>query len=406
MAPNYLPRLIETAIRDTLDVMPVTVLTGARQTGKSTLAQAGAAESHRVLLTLDDLGIRDRARNSPDELLAAGDRITVDEVQREPDLLFAVKRAVDAARRPGQFLLTGSANLLLLRSVSESLAGRASYVTLWPMTRREQLGLGTAGIWSALLDLDPKEWRTLVGDQSVARESWADWARRGGYPTPATQLTTDAARRIWFDGYVTTWLERDLRDLASIDRLTDFRRLMIATARRVGSMQQQAGMSRDLGLSATTVQRYLDLLEVSYQLIRIPAYAVNRSKRLIKAPKLYWSDAGVAMHLAGETVPRGAHLENLVATELLAWAGACRDRVSILHWRTTKGAEVDFVIETASCVLPIEVKASTTITTSDARHVESFLDEYAATAGLILYDGVETFWLTRRVLAAPWWKVM
>ena len=129
---------------------------------------------------------------------------------------------------------------------------------------------------------------------------------------------------------------------------------------------------------------------------------------MIKSPKLYWSDTGLALHLAGESDPRGAHLENLVATDLLAWSATHRDRPTILHWRTTKGAEVDFVIESARQVLPIEVKTSAHVSTKDAQHLESFLDEYAARAraGLIIYDGPETFWLTRRVLAAPWWKVM
>lgn len=404
----FLPRLIEPSVNEALTVMPVTVVTGARQTGKSTLVGAVARNADRHVVSLDDLGTMDRARNAPDELLTLAARVTIDEVQREPDLLLAIKRAVDANRQPGQFLLTGSANLLLMRAVSESLAGRASYVTLWPMTRREQLGLGTAGIWSALLDSEHIEWKRVIDAQSVTYESWMDLAKRGGYPTPALELNTDVARRIWFDGYATTYLERDLRDLAAIDRLTDFRRLMIATALRIGGIQQQANLARDVGMSPTTVQRYLDLLEVSYQLVRIPAFSVNRTKRLIKSPKLYWSDAGLALHLAGEVVPRGAHLENLVATDLLAWTATRRDRPSILHWRTTKGAEVDFVVETSQHVLPIEVKASPRLNTKDAQHLESFLDEYAtrAQAGLIVYDGTETFWLTRRVLAAPWWKVM
>ena len=409
MAPaSYLPRMIEASFAEALQVMPVTVVTGARQTGKSTLVRAAAVATDRRLFTLDDLETQSRAKEAPDQLVGQHPRVTLDEIQREPDLLLAVKRAVDAGRRPGQFLLTGSANLLLMKSVSESLAGRASYLTLWPMTRREQRGLGAPGIWSSLLDHDPGQWHSQVEAQQVPEEPWTDWARRGGYPTPAVELTNDRDRRIWFEGYVTTYLERDLRDLAAVDRLTEFRRLMIAAALRIGGIQQQAGLARDLGMPPTTVQRYLDLLEVSYQLVRVPAYSVNRTKRLIKSPKLYWSDTGLALHLAGESVPRGAHLENLVATDLLAWTGTRSDRPSILHWRTTKGAEVDFVIETAHRVLPIEVKTSARVGTGDARHLEAFLDEYPklASAGLVLSGGTETFWLTRRVLVAPWWKVI
>jgi predicted AAA+ superfamily ATPase len=147
---------------------------------------------------------------------------------------------------------------------------------------------------------------------------------------------------------------------------------------------------------------------VSYQLIRLPAFSVNRTKRLIKSPKLYWSDTGLALHLAGESTPRGPHLENLILGDLMAWRGARTDRTSILHWRTTKGAEVDFIIEGAQEVLPIEVKAARRVRTADARHLEVFLQDYAdlAPAGLLLYDGDDTFWLTRRVVAAPWWRVI
>ncbi len=171
---------------------------------------------------------------------------------------------------------------------------------------------------------------------------------------------------------------------------------------------RQAGVQRVAVLRNAATGVVQRLLEVSYQLVRVPAYSVNRTKRLIKSPKLYWTDTGLALHLAGELVPRGATLENLVATDLLAWSGARSDRPSILHWRTTKGAEVDFVIETAHRVLPIEVKTSARVGTGDARHLEAFLDEYPklASAGLVLSGGTETFWLTRRVLVAPWWKVI
>lgn len=405
---QYLPRLIESVLAEAVKVMPVTVVTGARQTGKSTLVLEAGITSDRSYLSLDDLAVRDRARRSPDELLGQADRITVDEIQREPDLLLAVKRAVDADRRAGRFVVTGSANLSLMKSVAESLAGRAAYLTLWPLTRREQLGLGTAGVWSSLLKEKVTDWRAILEDQEVVEESWANLALRGGYPSVAAGQTTASARKIWFDGYTATYLERDLRELAAIDRLTEFRRLMIATTLRTGGIQQQTSLARDLGMSPTTVQRYLNLLEVSFQLIRVQAFSVNRTKRLIKSPKLYWSDTGLALHLSGESTPRGAHLENLVLSDLLAWSGARTDLVSILHWRTVKGAEVDFVIETSRRVIPIEVKTTSRVGIHEAHHLETFLDEYPelAPAGLLLYCGQETLWLTRRVLATPWWKVI
>ena len=185
------------------------------------------------------------------------------------------------------------------------------------------------------------------------------------------------------------------------------RRLMAALALRIGGLLNQAEVSRDLGLPSSTVQRFLNLLEVSFQLVRVPGYSVNRTRRLIKSPKIYWSDTGLAMHLGAETAPRGAHLENLVLTDLLAWAGIAPRQPNLLHWRTAAEAEVDFVIELPDRLLPIEVKASRRITPRDARHLRTFLADYPAAPGaLLLYDGNEVFWMEERVLACPWHRVI
>lgn len=175
-----LPRLAAPALAHAASVMPVTVVTGARQTGKSTLVRDLAPAGERPYFTLDDLDVLEQAIDAPDDLVAHAERLTLDEVQRAPQLLLAVKRAVDRRRRAGRFLLTGSANLLLMHQVSETLAGRATYLTLWPMTRREQLGMGRAGIWQELLDAKDHEWPDLVAAQRIAREDWQALARRGG----------------------------------------------------------------------------------------------------------------------------------------------------------------------------------------------------------------------------------
>ncbi len=387
--------------------MPAVVVTGARQTGKSTLAQKLAPRGRRFF-SLDDLDVVDAARRDPEALVGGAEPVTLDEVQREPELLRAVKRAIDRRRWPGQFLLTGSANLLLMRQVSESLAGRASYLTLWPMTRREQRALGRCGIWDELLDAPDEKWRDLVTAQPEGPEDWRALARRGGFPTPAIQLKTAVERAVWFDGYVRTYLERDLQDLSSIAALPDFRRLMRAACLRMGQLVNQTELGRDVALPQPTVHRYLNLLEISYLLVRLPAYAVNRTKRLIKSPKLYWGDTGVALHLAQLTEPGGAHLENLVLHDLLAWRDARLDRAEILYWRTTIGEEVDFVIEAGDRLLPIEIKATGRPRLQDAAHLRTFRAEYGkkARAGLLLHTGNTVEWLAPDVLAAPWWRVL
>ncbi len=387
--------------------MPAVVVTGARQTGKSTLAQELTSGSRRFF-TLDDLDVLDAARRDPEVLLGGNQPVTIDEVQREPDLLHAVKRAIDRQRQPGRFLLTGSANLLLMRQVSESLAGRASYLTLWPMTRREQRGLGRGGLWEELLGAQDKDWPDLVAAHPDQSEDWRLLARRGGFPSPALHLDSDQAREIWFDGYVRTYLERDLQGLSSISALPDFRRLMRAACLRMGQLVNQAELGRDVALPQPTVHRYLNLLETSYLLVRLPAYAVNRTKRLIKSPKVYWGDTGVALHLTQEEEPRGAHLENLVLHDLLTWRDTRLGRADVFYWRTTIGEEVDFVIEAEDQLLPIEVKATTRPRLRDVPHLRTFRTEYGerARAGILLHAGEMLDWIVPDVLAVPWWRVL
>ncbi|MCC6846940.1 MAG: ATP-binding protein [Deltaproteobacteria bacterium] len=406
-AVKPLPRLVGTALGERLRVMPAVVVTGARQTGKSTLV-AELVPGKRRYASLDELDVLDAARHDPDALIGGTNPVTLDEVQREPTLLRAVKRAIDRRRAPGRFLLTGSANLLLMRRVSESLAGRASYLTLWPMTRREQQGEGRSGRWDDLLRCRDEDWRDLLASERDASGDWRAFALRGGFPTPAIQLTTARERAIWFDGYVRTYLERDLQDLAAISTLPDFRRLMRAACLRIGQLVNQTELGRDIGLPQPTVHRWLNLLETSYLLVRLPAFAANRTKRLIKSAKLYWGDTGVALHLAERDEPEGAHLENIVLHDLLAWRDARLERAEISYWRTAIGEEVDFVIEAGGRLLPIEIKASARPRLADATHLRTFRTAYGrkARAGLLLHTGTVLEWLAPDVLAAPWWTVI
>ncbi len=248
----------------------------------------------------------------------------------------------------------------------------------------------------------------MLENVSAEAEDWKALARRGGFPTPALELKSDADRAIWFDGYVRTYLERDLQAISSITALPDFRRLMRAASLRLGQLLNQTELARDVALPQPTVHRYLNLLETSYLLVRLPAYAVNRTKRLIKTPKLYWADTGVALHLAGRPVPGGTHLENLVLQDLLAWRDARLEPAEVAYWRTATGKEVDFVIEANDALLPLEIKATARPRLADAAHLLSFRAEYGekARAGLLLDTGSETEWLAGGILAAPWWRVL
>jgi hypothetical protein len=173
-------------------------------------------------------------------------------------------------------------------------------------------------------------------------------------------------------------------------------------------MLNQTELGRDVALPQPTVHRYLNLLETSYQLVRIPAYAVNRTKRLIKTPKLYWADTGLAMHLAGIDEPDGPQLENLVLNDLLAWRDSRTKPAEVLYWRTATGEEVDFVVEVDRKVIPIEIKATARPRVDDARHLKSFREEYTTRArpALLLHTGDRVEWLAPGILAAPWWRVI
>ena len=401
-----LPRLIVDSLSKHLDVMPAVIVSGARQTGKSTLAQH-LTPGPRKYFTLDDIEVLEVASEDPEALVGGRIPITLDEVQREPNLLLSIKREIDRERSPGRFLLTGSANLLLMQRVSETLAGRASYINFWPMTRREQLGLAACGGWEILIGESEDRWMDILSGQSTPSEDWHRLARRGGFPTPALELKEDQGRSVWFDGYVKTYLERDLQHLSAISALPDFRRLMRAACLRMGQPVNQTDMGRDVGLPQSTVHRYLNLLETSYLLVRLPAFSVNRTKRLVKSPKLYWSDTGLAMHIAQVPEPSGPHLENLVLCDLLAWRDGRMDQADVFYWRTTTGEEVDFVIEVGQKLLPIEVKATSKPRLSDTKHLRAFREEYGdrVLPGVLLHTGTTLDWITADVLACPWWRL-
>ena len=406
---TYVPRYAAKLLARALEVSPVVVVMGARQTGKSTLVQSEPALAEHRYLTLDDPDVQEQARQAPDELIRSALRLTLDEIQRDPDLLVGVKRAVDndRPRRSGRFVLTGSANLLMMRRVSESLAGRATYVNLWPLTRRERLGRGGPGIWSALLSTPVSEWPGVVESEDDGHADWRQAVREGGYPTPALTLDDPGARALWFDGYVRTYLERDLQMLSAVGDLVDFRRLMRAASHRLGGLVNQAEIARDTRIPRATVQRYLNLLETSYQTFRLPAYALNRTKRLVKSPKLYWSDPALALWLGGVDEPTGAHLENLVLADLLVWRDGQVPSPGVFYWRTTTDREVDFVIECGERVLAVEVKAAAA-RYADTTGLRLFREEYRErfAGGLLLHGGTEMQWMADGVLAVPWWRIL
>lgn len=405
---QFIPRWLQERVEDALRVMPVVVVAGARQTGKSTLVRH--VQPKRRYISLDDLDVLDQARRDPDTLLT-DPPLTLDEVQRAPELLLAIKRRVDAERRPGDYLLTGSAQLALMGNVADSLAGRAVYLDLSPFCPLEWNRSAYAGklLDSLFADKSPIDlWQRHAGEGD-----WTDWALRGGF-APAAAIADFKARAIWFGGYVQTYLERDLRELSEVSSLPDFQRMMRIAAQRTGRLLNQAEVARDAGIAHATCHRYLNLLETGFQIARLQPYTANPATALVKSAKIYWGDTGLAAWLAGiyghsdlrQRADLGFWLEQAVFQTLQAWRGIDPSRRRISYWRTRGGDEVDFVLEQDQQCVALEVKAGSRVGMSDASGLRRFAGFKRGGSrlvrGVVLFGGSDARSLSNNIAALPY----
>lgn len=385
-------RNIEDAIRLALSDTPVVLLNGARQTGKTTLAQAVAATTGAQYLTLDDAATLALAAGDPAGFVRnLSGSVVLDEVQKAPDLFPAIKLAVDRNRQPGRFLLTGSANVMTLPRLSESLAGRMEVIPLYPLSAGELAGQ-REGFVPRLFD------GTLAAAPPMgAADDLPARLVRGGYPE-AIQRDAEDRRARWFASYVSTILQRDVRDLARVEALSALPNLLKVLAGRASGLLNLADVGRDAGLPHTTLTRYLALLETVFLVHRLPAWSPNLGKRLVKAPKLHLVDTGLACHLVGADSRRlsddrallGRLLETFVVGELrkvLSWSDP---QTTLYHYRTAVGSEVDVILERPDgSVAAIEVKASHTVAAADFTALRALHDSLGSLfrTGVILYSG-------------------
>lgn len=399
---RWLTPLLQSAIVD----HPVVVVTGARQVGKSTLLRHALPFRNWRYHTLDNFDTLRQATSEPQSLWAGVEEIVLDEVQKAPALLSAVKQAVDQPGRRLKFVLSGSANLLLMQQISESLAGRAIYFVLNPFTLGEIHGQPPPTV---LQDALAGRWPAEM-IQTAAAPDIATLLIRGFLPRLWALERPEAWLR-WWDGYVSTYLERDLRQVAQIDALADFRRVMELLALRSGQLINQSDLGRDAQISQSTAHRYLNLLGATHLFERLPAYTASHTTRLLKAPKAFWLDPGLAVFLAGYfdtttlTASRefGSYFETLIFLHLRTLLSLMTPRARLYFWRTQNGNEVDFVIEYGRRVLAIEVKMTDDPGYRHSAGLQKFLQNHpTAAGGLLLHCGTATKRLTDNIVALPW----
>lgn len=402
-------RILAANLSAALEDTPVVFLAGARQTGKSTLVQAhlGSEANGTVFRTFDDLGTLNAAKSDPEGFIASlGERAVLDEIQRAPELLLPIKASVDRLRIPGRFVLTGSANVLTLPKVSESLAGRMEILTLWPLAQSELEGV-PSGFVDACFQGAPQHLQV----PKLERRDLMARVLTGGYPE-AVARKSHKARMRWFEAYLTTLIQRDLRDLSAIEGMAALPRLLQSLALRVGSPLNLADLGRTLGLNQVTLKRYVTLFETLYLVRQLPPWFENLGKRLAKTPKLYFNDAGLLGYLLDldpegiESHPTsfGPLVENFVVMELTKLVAWSQVRPSLFHMRTSAGLEVDIVMENRRRELVgIEVKAAMTLSDSDFKGLRALREAVGdrLRCGVVLYGGRETLPFGKGLWAMP-----
>ena len=400
MYPRYIEQRVQEALTDTR----VVLLCGPRQSGKTTLARRIAGDTHSFV-TLDDATTLAAALADPVGFLRGVDRAVVDEIQRAPNLILAIKAAVDADPRPGRFLLTGSVNLMTLPRVADSLAGRMGIMRLLPLAQAELRGRRPSFLDKAFAGEPPTAGTSIVGDDLV------EAVLAGGYPEALTRSGW-RRRQDWHLDYVEAILQRDIRDIARIEQLGTMPQLMRVLAEHSGQLANHSGFGAPLGMNHVTARKYVGILENLFLVHTLPPWYTNTLKRLVKSPKLHFLDAGLLAALRGITpqrlrrdrTPLGPLLETFVLGELLKLAGWTDDRYRFAHFRDKGRNEVDIVIEDGrGRIVGVEVKASATVSAGDfsgLRHLAAGAGERFS-SGLVLYDHDQTVPFAERMAAVP-----
>lgn len=398
----YYDRSITQLLKDAFKFFPVVMLTGARQVGKSTLAMK-LVDNY---VTFDDVSLFSSARTDPVSFLKGLKKpVVLDEVQRIPELLHSIKQDVDAERKNGTYLLTGSANIMLLRNISETLAGRVALFELWPLSAREIHGKPFENVLEMLFDgafLDYRPSNMKYGDILGAIIS-------GGYPD-VVKIRNEKGRYLWFSSYVATYLERDVRDIGELRNIEKFLRTFHILAPQSANLINKTALSMDASVNIKSLENYLNLLQLVYQIYFLKPYTRNIRKRVVKSSKFFFTDSGMLSHLLGvnnredllESPYKGLILETFIFSEIMKGVKYNLKPSGLFYYRTVDGKEIDFIIEREGKLVAIEVKFSRSVSFHDFKVMVRFAESQNNFAyGFVFYLGNEILPFGKNLFALP-----
>ena len=403
------PRILARTIQKAMKSFPAIVVTGPRQSGKATLLKMLFAKSHRFV-TLEDPDVRMRAKEDPLRFLEQfRPPVIIDEIQYVPELLSYIKTKIDQKRRPGQWLFTGSQNFVLMHGISQSLAGRAAVLSLLPFSFSERIEQGERTKemvdWLKGLNLHQK---------CESKVSLIELILRGNYPEIASKRSVD--RQLWCGSYISTYLERDVRNLAQVGDLDQFERFLKLCAIRTGQILNLSELAKEVGMSVPTMKRWLSMLETGHQVYLLYPYYKNLGKRLVKSPKLYFNDTGLASYLLGlndrgtliNSPNFGNLFETMIVTDFLKRFLHFGQMPSMYYLRTRDGLEVDLVLELGQKLYLFEIKSAMTILPKHASSLSRIASELKSAVGTsaVISTSPDNFHLTRGIDNYSWKNIL
>lgn len=391
------PRTLEGAIQKAMKTFPAVLVTGPRQSGKTTLLFERFSKSHRFI-SLENPDVRARVLEDPVGFLKNNPPpLILDEIQYTPDLLHYIKSAIDSDRKPGEWLLSGSQSFALMQGISQSLSGRIAVLTLLPFSIEESHQQGDK--WNDLDDILKHSLKAKKKARKIKPIPLDDWLLRGTYPE--IRINREVDRQLWLSSYIQTYLERDVRQVMNVGDLNSFNRFLRLCATRTGQILNMSELGRDVGVSVPTVKKWLSILEASYQIYLLPPHFNNFGKRIIKSPKLYFLDTGIATFLLGlhaaepllQGPMKGPIFETMVVAEWVKAFYNRGERPELYYWRSKSGIEVDLIIDRNGRLYPIEIKATSTIMPGHIENLNKWKELAGDTAagGLIISDVQESF---------------